>query len=128
MLVRAAGAGVLTPRRATKLAMAMVVAITPALANAGNTTRTLVGNQWHTVKSQIDSEIGFSGAIADIWDCSQSRCSRKIAEWYFPDQSLYVRLEGGAATQTLTVGDRCEALDCAAVARLSGGERPRLKR
>ena len=107
--------------------LALTLTLIPGLALADNTTKTLSGENWWSVKNRIDSEIGFSGAIATVWNCQYTRCELNIAEWYYPERDLYVRLEGGAMATRLTVGPRCEAVRCDLVASLTGGERPRGK-
>lgn len=99
--------------------LALALALTPALAEAGNTTQT-IHQEWWSVKEAIDREIGFTAAIATVWDCSYRACERRIAEWYRPESDLYVRWDGYRLTQ----GPVCEAVDCGLVARLTGGERP----
>ena len=103
--------------------LALGLALAPTLASAGNTTQT-VHQEWWSVKNSIDQEIGFTGAISTVWDCSYSACERRVAEWYLPKRSLYVRWDGYRLTQ----GTVCEALRCDIVASLTGGERPRYKR
>jgi hypothetical protein len=112
------------------IVLALTLALTPGLALAGNSTQT-VHQEWWSVKQSIDLEIGFTGAVATVWDCNYSACERRRAEWYLPEKNLYVRWDGYQLTQ----GTVCEALDgahsgrsrddhCAMVARLTGGERP----
>lgn len=103
-----------------KTLAAIALALAPTLAEAGNRSQKIY-QSWWTVKEAIDREIGFTGAVATVWDCSYSACERRIAEWYLPERNLYVRWEG----YTLTQGPVCEALDCNLVASLTGGERPR---
>ena len=121
MLTRAAASARITPRKATRLAAAAALAVTPVVANAGNTTTQLWNKElFHTVKNRIDAEIGESWAVGDTWNCKYTRCEHNVAEWYYPERNLYVRLTGGVGAETLTVGNICEAGPrCDLVAQLS---------
>jgi len=121
MLINTVLAGKITPRKAKTLAMAAAVALTPALANAGNTTTQLYNQElFDTVKHRIDGEIGETWAVSKIFNCGYTRCEKRVAEWYYPERNLYVRLTGGVGASTLTVGTVCEAgVRCALLADLS---------
>ena len=102
------------------VALGLITALTPALADAGNTQKRLFGESFWTVKQRLADEIGSdTRAISKVWDCTRTRCEKNVAEWYLPKRNLYVRLTGGAMATHLEYGPQCTATDCALVARLT---------